>query len=85
MHAKKRMPRDPRGRATLAVVSAGSLALLALAACEDYRDDDDSNSNNNSPPALRCTDCHVEIAWLAERRRGVHGQPGREDCAGCHN
>lgn len=32
----------------------------------------------------RCVSCHREIAWLAERNRGLHARAGRADCATCH-
>jgi predicted CxxxxCH...CXXCH cytochrome family protein len=32
----------------------------------------------------RCTACHREITWLAERNRGFHARAGRADCASCH-
>jgi hypothetical protein len=31
-----------------------------------------------------CLSCHREIAWLLERRRGVHTREGRARCASCH-
>ncbi len=32
----------------------------------------------------RCLACHEEIAWLVQRRLGLHGMEGREDCSRCH-
>ena len=32
----------------------------------------------------KCLACHKEIAWLQERHRGLHGQPGLSACASCH-
>lgn len=32
----------------------------------------------------RCLACHREIAWLAERHRGLHARTGPADCASCH-
>jgi hypothetical protein len=32
----------------------------------------------------KCTACHREISWLAERNRGFHARAGRADCASCH-
>jgi hypothetical protein len=32
----------------------------------------------------KCLECHVEIAWLRDAHRGLHGQPGLRACATCH-
>ena len=32
----------------------------------------------------RCLDCHKEIAWLVERRRGFHAGVQAQRCASCH-
>jgi hypothetical protein len=34
--------------------------------------------------AAQCLDCHTDVAWLRERRLGLHGREGRERCASCH-
>ncbi|MBI5710788.1 MAG: hypothetical protein HZC42_10860 [Candidatus Eisenbacteria bacterium] len=32
----------------------------------------------------RCLACHTEIAWLAERGRGLHAREAKGECAPCH-
>jgi hypothetical protein len=32
----------------------------------------------------QCLDCHKDLAWLRERRLGLHGREGRDRCASCH-
>jgi len=32
----------------------------------------------------QCLDCHKDLAWLRERRLGLHGGEGRDRCASCH-
>ncbi|HEX6105151.1 MAG TPA: cytochrome c3 family protein, partial [Gemmatimonadales bacterium] len=31
-----------------------------------------------------CAGCHKEVAWLAQRRRGLHGAQRDKACASCH-
>ncbi len=32
----------------------------------------------------RCLECHKEIAWLEERKLGLHAAEDKGNCAGCH-
>lgn len=32
----------------------------------------------------KCQECHEEIRWLVDNKRGLHGQAGLGDCVSCH-
>lgn len=70
--------------AASAQISPGLLAqpheeldgTLRCVSCHGVRGKDQMNS--------LCLKCHEDVAWLVQRRRGLHGRQPDQRCAGCH-